>query len=444
MRDSANATITRVPEQPAKGVGPATRAKSGKFSGPVVVAAKGADETAATLSTAQQVAMRLGSEMLVMSVVPPLLASGLPPEMQSASAGVDQEAVEARGVEIDALASAQIVPGVRWSADVRLGQPAIEICQTAAERDAVLIVAGASPSLRRHQVVAGQRAAQILHRASTPVLSVAPWLRGLPANVLATIDFNSASLHAAQTAARLLRTNGSITLVHVLPPGLVYPGSQVVDDGLRGALMAELESVAANIRTLVPDSATVNAQLLTGDVTTEILSLADRTGADLITLGTRSQSVWRRAFVGSVATEVFHSALTSVLASPPPPVARQIELALATSGTAESTNAAEFADALNAFSKANAGKVASLEEDERTLGAQVQMDGLQFLGASFDAHDGGVQLMFGSSQSGRGHLTRSVPDVEAIAVARVSYAGGSALRVKHGAAETIVLIHPDR
>jgi nucleotide-binding universal stress UspA family protein len=76
----------------------------------------------------------------------------------------------------------------------------------------------------------------------------------------------------------------------------------------------------------------VTSETRTGSVTTEILAVAAETGADLIVVGSRGRTGWKRLLLGSVARGILHGATASVLivrenAVAPATAARELEAA---------------------------------------------------------------------------------------------------------------------
>jgi len=286
---------------------------------PVLLAAAGSGDAPASCEIAQLVAKHLGAELRVVSVVEPVLVPGFPPEFRDEAMTADQASLAARAKEIKALMEREALAGVAWSSEIRLGRPAIEVCEAAQALNAEMIVVGANPQRRVRRIVSGRRAAQILHLADVPVLSVAPWLHNLPRRIVAGIDFQPASLHAAEAAAKIMQKGGTLKLVHVLPLSFIYPSPQNERDAaLRARALRDLEAVAEKMRASIPEGCTIECLTLDGNAADELLNLAERDRADIVATGTRGESAIRRAFVGSVATEVFHSAMVSVLASPGP------------------------------------------------------------------------------------------------------------------------------
>lgn len=409
------------------------------LKGPVVLATRGSGDSVAASVVAQLLATKLERELHIVSVVEPMILYGLPPELAPGAIPIDEEARKTREADIRGPFARQLAPRVDWKADVRLGSPAADVCDAARMIDATLIVVGASPHRRLRRVISGQRAAQILHRSTSPVLSVAPWLKTLPTTVVAAIDFNVSSLRAAQAAMLMMEKGGALTLLHVIPSDFVFPTADLSNNILRTSIQKELDKIAHMLRKQGPAGVTVETVLVDGDAATEVLNAAERLDADLIAVGTRGGSAVRRALVGSVATEVFHSALCSVLASPPPPFADQMQLDLALKGSSETAEPKQFEAILDAFSARNKGKLASLEEDDSLLGAQIQVQGYKLGGVTYDRSDRRVEIMLSSPNVEGAHLTRTIPGVTSVAVASLT-GGTDALQIKHGKSQTLVLI----
>jgi nucleotide-binding universal stress UspA family protein len=245
-----------------------------------------------------------------------------------------------------------------------------------------------------------------------------------------------------------MESGSEMILVHVMPPSYVYPSPQVVNASLRAAIGKELERIARLLREKTPEKISITTTVLDGEAAAEIIGLAEKTGADLVTVGTSGRSAIRRAFVGSVATEVFHSSMCSVLASRPPAGAEQMNIDLELHGTATSSESKDFAAVLDRFSRRNSGKKVLLEEDDYTLGAQLQARGYTLDGVTYDKSDRRVDVMLGGEGEGSGartraaHLTRSIPNVSSVAVTLNERGDDYALQIRHGLSQTLVIVTP--
>ena len=93
---------------------------------------------------------------------------------------------------------------------------------------------------------------------------------------------------------------------------------------------------------------------------------------------------------------------------------------------------------LEAFTRRNIGRLASLEVDDPELGAQAQEHGYPFLGVAWDHHDERVEIMLGDFEGVGRHLTRGIGGVTAIDVLRDNHGRDWILRLAHGTGQTIL------
>ncbi|MEO7362654.1 MAG: DUF5335 family protein, partial [Gemmatimonadaceae bacterium] len=93
---------------------------------------------------------------------------------------------------------------------------------------------------------------------------------------------------------------------------------------------------------------------------------------------------------------------------------------------------------LDDLSWQNMGRVAALEIDDPGIGAQAQVTNRPFRGATYDRHDSRVDLMFGSADDVRDHLTHTIGQVSAIDVLQDVDGADVALCIRHGRGQTIL------
>jgi universal stress protein A len=131
--------------------------------------------------------------------------------------------------------------------------------------------------------------------------------------IVCPIGHEENSRAAFETAARLAReSHGTLYLVHVIPlPPSIVSESVMLDD--RGRAHIALERLAARL------PATLSRVIIVrfGNPAREIISLAQKIGADLIVMGTHGRSLMARLFQGSIAEKVIAHAPCPVLALPP-------------------------------------------------------------------------------------------------------------------------------
>jgi hypothetical protein len=98
----------------------------------------------------------------------------------------------------------------------------------------------------------------------------------------------------------------------------------------------------------------------------------------------------------------------------------------------------EWSHSLNEFTRRNVGRRGVLEVDDPEIGAQAQEHDYPLLGATYDPHDGRVELMFGELGDIDRHLTRGIGNVARIDILTDDRGRDIALRIAHGAGQTLL------
>jgi nucleotide-binding universal stress UspA family protein len=412
--------------------------------GPILLATDGTSQSGAAVIAARLLAEQLGVPVEVVTVLEPDLAYGVAlggtplylPEVDAARRAKRVAAV----LEYVARFSGDVADVAPPTMHVRFGAIAEEIADVARERSATLVVVGAAPHQRVNRMIAGERAVHVLRASPVPVLSVPPGFSALPRNILVAVDFAPASVHAAQVALLLLANGGTLTLLHMLSPLL---GDAPLRDA-KGhdpavAIQTLFERVRDELRPYAPDHVTIETRVRTGDDVDGIVACATGIGADLVVVGTHGPRLFERVFLGSVASSVVHTAAQAVLAVPPPSSTEALELWLRITGTATSAEPREWSDALNDFTRRNAGRRTTIEVDDPEIGAQMLGRGA-LMGVTYDPHDRRVEIMVGDAHRTRRHLMHSIPKVESIAMTADDRGATEALELRHGRGHTLVLI----
>ena len=203
-----------------------------------------------------------------------------------------------------------------WTRETVVGSPADEIARAARARKPELIVMGLRPHAFLDRVFRDETALTVMRRACAPVLAVTPLLHRLPRRIVVGIDFSRASIAAARTAMGLLEEGGELILAYVEPDGetdaeLSPTYRAIYAEGLCGAFARLRQGLVSR------SDVTVDTVVLRGAASVELLSLAARTDADLIAVGSQRHSIARRAFVGGVTTALARAASRSLLVIPP-------------------------------------------------------------------------------------------------------------------------------
>jgi hypothetical protein len=203
-----------------------------------------------------------------------------------------------------------------------------------------------------------------------------------------------------------------LALVHVMPESYFHP----VPNSKDAELCAQVLEQLGEIRTLLSDQAPaveISTAILHGEPAAE-------------------------------TTELFHGSSCSVIAAPPPAISEQLDLRLKVKGTAVTKDVRQFAPVLNAFNERNNGRRVALEEDDRTFGAQLQVEGYVLRGVTYDEGDSRIDIMLGPSATGVVHLTRTIPAVTSVAIAADEQGKDVALQIRHGKAQTLVLLRDSK
>jgi nucleotide-binding universal stress UspA family protein len=217
----------------------------------------------------------------------------------------------------DGLARALGRP-VAWPVHVALGDPAAAIAGEAERCGAALVVVGLRCHGRLARLAQDETALRVMRAAACPVLAVTASLRGAPRRAAAAVDFTDASLAAARAALALVAAGGTLTLTYVEPAPLYRPddGEHRVHELGVAAAFGWLEAeLAAPARVRVERAVVRNPECRPPGLM--LAEHAERTGADLLAVGTRRHGRVERFVLGSVTTDVARDGRVSVLAVPP-------------------------------------------------------------------------------------------------------------------------------
>jgi nucleotide-binding universal stress UspA family protein len=203
-----------------------------------------------------------------------------------------------------------------WTRETVIGSPADEIARAAHARNADLIVMGLRAHAFLDRVFRDETALTVMRRAGAPVLAVTPLLSRLPRRIVVGIDFSRASIAAARAAMGLLDDDGELLLAYVAPPVETRPEESkayggIYAEGLAGAFTRFRQELVSR------SDITIDTLVLRGATPAELLSLAARSDADVIAVGSQRHSIARRAFVGGVTTALARAAHRSLLVIPP-------------------------------------------------------------------------------------------------------------------------------
>jgi nucleotide-binding universal stress UspA family protein len=319
------------------------------------------------------------------------------------------------------------------------GDPATTIARVAHEANAAMIVSG----LGRHSVMdrlfGDETALRLIRVSAVPVLAVTSKFTQAPRRIVVAIDFSETSLRAARLALDVATSSATIYLAHVAPrDATLYDWSGVGSSYKQDAGEA-LQRMREQLR--VPAGMIVQRVLLQGDPATELLAFAASVNADLIATGSHGHGFVARMLIGSVTTRILRCSTCSVLTVPHAAAMTRVRTAVEPP-VVVSLQRPEWTAQLDEFTRRNVGRRGVLEVDDPELGAQAQEHDYPLLGASYDHHDGRVELMFGELGDVQRHLTRSIGSVSGIDVLTNERGRDIALRIAHGAGQTLLTFLP--
>jgi nucleotide-binding universal stress UspA family protein len=333
------------------------------------------------------------------------------------------------------MASAEGPGPVLSEPEVSSGDPERVLPRLATARRAALIVVG----LGQHEVIdrifGSETALKVSRVSRVPVLAVPAQARAVPRRVVVGLDFSGASLKAARVALRLLPPGGELHLVHVIPRGRLLIDPTTSDREYEE--MVRHRSARFRSQLDVPPAVTIEQATCIGNTARALVDYANRHDADMIAAGSHGQGIVSRLALGSVTTALLRAATTSMLVVPSGSLGEELEVIGGGGGTLH-LDPSQWPTMLADFSRTNAGRRTRLEVDDPEMGAQAQEVDYPLLGITFDPHDQRLEIMLGGLGAGAPHLSRSIDNVRSLDVLTASDGTDIALRVQHGAGQTML------
>jgi nucleotide-binding universal stress UspA family protein len=278
----------------------------------ILVALDLGPDTEALLRVASAVAKRLGSEVSLLHVIPPVSSLPGAQALGDVSTLVESAKKELAGRLAEHRASLS-------REGVTVAEPTIlegitfdRILDHADNFDAnvILVSVGLDESEKRSAL--GVTTERLCRKSYRPVGVVKPESKGHPATILCPVDLSEPSAVALRNALFLSRAFGSqLTVLHVVPAiatrygwlpqaqrGLAQPYERALDDFLQKFDFRDVHW---------------SRSVRHGPVVGEIVATVTETGADLIVMGSVGQSGLSRILLGSVAERVLQAAPCSML-----------------------------------------------------------------------------------------------------------------------------------
>lgn len=408
-------------------------------SGPIIIATDGRPECASVLAAGRALAGPLGADVQILAV-----ASPLAPIVPDTRMLLDPSEVTKLRADLAGRVRAQCGIGPLESLDpsaphleLREGNPATIIARLADDRDSQLIVLGIGRHDLLERLFGDETALKVLRHTHVPVLAVPDKSFHALRSAVVGVDFSEMSLHAAEAALRLLDGDGTLRLVYVAPTTRTILDNVIPRDEQQRFIRHRFAQFVG--RLTIPAGVIIEETTLAGDPARELLAYAVTTGADLVAAGSHGHGFVTRLVVGSVTTKLLRGAQCAVLVVPPE-LARRAEMRLPAHGLTMRFDKARWAEVLDDFTRSNVGRRTRLEIDDPEFGAQSQEQDYRLLGVAYDSHDERVEIMLGELGGGEPHLSRSIAGVESLHILSDIDGRDLALRVRHGAAQTILTL----
>lgn len=300
-----------------------------------LVAFDGSESAYTALDLAASLTWPKGSEVRLLCSVPyenemALMAGPWPSAPVSMGVDFGASLVAETLRSLDVVASRFAKPGVAISTAVLRGHPAETICDDAATSRAQLIIVGSRGHGALASALLGSTSAAIVDHAPCPVLVARTHT---VRHILLGTDGSPAAAAAGDLVSSALFGGASVRAIAVadtrapwwvgLPEMAGTEISPALDD------MAEAARVTAALRTEAAQAAAAKAncaastEVREGDPADTLLAAAKAQDIDLIALGSRGHTGWRRMMLGSVARAVLLHASCSVLIAHAPKLAAQ-------------------------------------------------------------------------------------------------------------------------
>lgn len=285
-------------------------------TGPVLVGCDGTPTTHESLfRAAQRAAHALGGPVRILGVCEPTPEISTGFAIVSPPASLDDMRRDTLRDDIERVISISSTADMNWDVAVAMGSTARTLADEARAIGAAAIVMGLGRHNPLDRLFGAETTLATLRESSVPVLAVGTEFPTAPERVVVGMDFTASSVHAAKLAARLMRDDGRLTLVHVRPR-FEQPSAewQTWDTEYARTLPPLFDHVRDQLP--APDGARVETVVVRGDPAPALLAFAQHAGADLIALGTQRHGIIERLVVGSVTTRVLRTARCAVLAVP--------------------------------------------------------------------------------------------------------------------------------
>ena len=249
------------------------------------------DEAAQAARFAADLAVRVGTRLILLHAVPQPWVSTHSPESNERMR--EQEAFERAGHLVTVVNPIHIDPAASAERVVEFGQPVDVLRSVAESRGVSHLVVGSRGQGAVEDLLAASTSGALAREAPCPVILVpaepASWSEdSADATIVCGVDGSDGSRAAARHAGELAQLlNARLVLATVI---------ETLGDEAPDALVEEIRAGAPDVR--------VYFQTLSGVAADELLELARRREARLVVVGSRGRGAVKAAVLGSVSSRV--------------------------------------------------------------------------------------------------------------------------------------------
>lgn len=375
----------------------------------LLIATDGTPQSDAAIAFARLLTLRNKGEVQVLTVVD---NAPIPWGTVDRSVVMDYKRGLHQEAQSNAKAQVDRVGAKNWNVEVRSGDPATTIAALAKESRIRIVLVGLGGHGAAARFFGNETALRLMRVSQVPVLAVDGKLRALPKRIVVAMDFSESSIEAARLALEIAAPDATVTLVHVVP----WERKDYIPEHWfrenEANVAAQLTRVAGWLDQ--GSKGRIHQKVLYGKPGPSLLACAEELDADLIVAGTHGRGFLSRMPGGETVAKLVRGARRSVLVLPAAAAFQRFDQPEPESESHEEH--ADWAHKLDDFSRRNTGRRGRLEVDDPALGAQVEMTGYRFLGATYDSPSKRAQLMFGSMAGTGPHLVRGISNIKSVEI----------------------------
>lgn len=280
----------------------------------ILVATDGSATSHAAYTAAEIIAASCHARVHVLSVLELIPAIVPPPGTPIIATGIDRSREDALRIDMveQLLQRGQLA---KWTTEIRFGKPPAVISEVAHERNADLVVVGASRHGMVDRLLGEETVTHLARRVERPLLVAGPSFSRLPKRMVLGLDLLHTDRSALARTLDMLGSPESVSAVHVEPRSEALGVDWAVYDG---EYRTEVEKAFADLTHQLGALPGVQRDLviLHGDVAREINEFAASVKAELVVLGVKRRRALSIAPGAGIAMKTLRAARCSVLLVP--------------------------------------------------------------------------------------------------------------------------------